>query len=74
MSRYHAYLKRAVSLLEQYDGEEPFSIDYKNEIAKDKKVGATGRYKKLVTNHPVLAFSFSTSYPECNGVDSRRSR
>lgn len=49
MSRYHAYLKRAVSLLEQYDGNEPFSIYYKNEIAKDKKVGSTDR--KLVRHY-----------------------
>lgn len=43
MSRYHAYLKRAVSLLEQYDGREPFSIYYKKAIALDKKAGSTDR-------------------------------
>jgi 16S rRNA (cytosine967-C5)-methyltransferase len=43
LSRYHAYLKRAVSLLEQYDGKEPFSIYYKRAIAFDKKVGSTDR-------------------------------
>ncbi len=49
MSRYHAYLKRAVSLLEQYDGNEPFSIYYKKQIALDKKVGSTDR--KLIRHY-----------------------
>ena len=49
MSRYHAYLKRAVSLLEHYDGNEPFSIYYKKQIALDKKVGSTDR--KLIRHY-----------------------
>lgn len=49
MSRYHAYLKRAVSLLEQYDGNEPFSIYYKKQIALNKKVGSTDR--KLIRHY-----------------------
>jgi 16S rRNA (cytosine967-C5)-methyltransferase len=49
LSRYHAYLKRAVSLLEHYDGNEPFSIYYKKQIALDKKVGSTDR--KLIRHY-----------------------
>lgn len=64
MSRYHAYLKRAVSLLEQYDGNEPFSIYYKNEIAKDKKVGSTDR--KLVRHYCYTFFRIGFACAEAS--------
>jgi len=49
LSRYHAYLKRAVSLLTHYDGKEPFSIYYKKNIALDKKVGS--RDRKIIRHY-----------------------
>lgn len=64
MSRYHAYLKRAVSLLEQYDGNEPFSIYYKNEIAKDKKVGSSDR--KLVRHYCYTFFRIGFACAEAS--------
>jgi len=64
LSRYHAYLKRAVSLLEQYDGNEPFSIYYKNEIAKDKKVGSTDR--KLVRHYCYTFFRIGFACAEAS--------
>ena len=43
MSRYHAYLKKAVTYLENYKGEQPFSIYCKQLFAADRKMGSTDR-------------------------------
>lgn len=49
MSRFHAYVKKAVSILEQYKGEQPFSIYCKQQFAADSRMGSTDR--KLVRGY-----------------------
>lgn len=49
MSRFHAYVKKAVSILEQYKGEQPFSIYCKQQFAADPRMGSTDR--KLVRGY-----------------------
>ncbi len=43
MSRYHAYLKKAVAILEAYKGQEPFSLFVKQQFSLDRKMGSTDR-------------------------------
>ncbi|MFM8709761.1 MAG: hypothetical protein ACKOC7_00670, partial [Sphingomonadales bacterium] len=43
MSRYHAYLKKAVAILENYKGQEPFSLFVKQQFSLDRKMGSTDR-------------------------------
>ncbi|MFM7646174.1 MAG: hypothetical protein ACKO41_05605 [Sphingomonadales bacterium] len=43
MSRYHAYLKKAVAILQAYKGQEPFSIFCKQQFSLDRKMGSTDR-------------------------------
>jgi 16S rRNA (cytosine967-C5)-methyltransferase len=43
LSRYHAYLKKAVAILALYKGQEPFSIFSKQQFSLDRRMGATDR-------------------------------
>lgn len=43
MSRYHAYFKKAVAILEAYKGQEPFSVFLKQQFSLDRKMGSTDR-------------------------------
>lgn len=43
MSRYHAYLKKAVAILRAYKGQEPFSVFCKHQFSLDRKMGSTDR-------------------------------
>jgi len=43
LSRYHAYLKKAVAILELYKGQEPFSIFCKQQFSLDRRMGSTDR-------------------------------
>jgi 16S rRNA (cytosine967-C5)-methyltransferase len=49
LSRFHAYVKKAVSILEQYKGEQPFSIYCKQQFAADPRMGSTDR--KLIRHY-----------------------
>src|SRR5687767_330539 len=43
MSRYHSYIRSATTIIEKYQGKEPFSSFLKKQFAAEKKFGSGDR-------------------------------
>ena len=67
LSRYHAYLNKAVSLLEAYPGESPFSLYLKEQFSNDRRMGSTDR--KLVRQYCYCYFRMGKSLPNWSIAD-----
>ena len=67
MSRYHAYLKKAVSYLENYQGDQPFSLYCKQLFAADRKMGATDR--RLIRQYCYAYFRIGPAFPSLSLAD-----
>jgi len=67
LSRYHAYLKKAVAILEAYKGQEPFSVFIKQQFSLDRKMGSTDR--KSVRHYCYCYFRLGKALPEASTTD-----
>ena len=61
MSRYHAYLNKAVAILKAYKGQEPFSLFVKQQFSLDRKMGSTDR--KWVRHYCYCFFRLGKALP-----------
>lgn len=67
MSRYYAYLKKAVSYLENYQGDQPFSLYCKQQFALDRKMGSTDR--RVVRHYCYSYFRIGPAFPTLSLAD-----